>query len=94
MLLNMLHEIDSNDQKCIKNHFNGYGINSATIRNVFFDLINGAELYMDRTVIPAVIYRLNRCNADDVTALKFFFRTTLGLPKSKQEREARSAPGF
>ena len=73
MLYNMLKEIDSNSHRCINDHFTKYRISADTIRNLFFGLINGADLYMERTVIPAVIYRLNRCSAEDVPVLSFFF---------------------
>jgi hypothetical protein len=43
-------------------------------------------------VIPAVIYRLRRCNADDVTALNFFFRTSFAITDSA--RNIRSDPVF
>jgi hypothetical protein len=36
-------------------------------------MFQSASNYYDRTVIPAVIFRLNRCNNDDVGALDFFF---------------------
>ena len=41
-----------------------------------------AANYYDRTVIPAVIFRLNRCNQQDVAALDFFFKAQGLVPSS------------
>ena len=44
-------------------------------------MFQSALNYYDRTVIPAVIFRLNRCNNEDVAALDFFFKVQ-GLSSS------------
>ncbi|CAF5178536.1 unnamed protein product, partial [Rotaria magnacalcarata] len=43
---------------------------------MFLDLVTDAGHYFDRTIVLAVIYRLNRCNANDITVLKFFLQNT------------------
>jgi hypothetical protein len=74
MLYKILREMDSNQQNCINTYFTKYKLTSTTIKAIFFSLFQSAINYYDRTVIPAVIFRLNRCNSDDVVALDFFFK--------------------
>lgn len=92
MLRNILFDIDSNNQKCIKNNLTLFQITSDKLRNLLFELIQSSERYMDRTVVPAVIYRLNRCNTEDVTVLNFFFRTVLQTIQST--RNELNSPDF
>jgi pimeloyl-ACP methyl ester carboxylesterase len=92
MLYRILTELDSNEQQCIKKHFTNYQLTSDKIRGLFFGIIQPAERYMDRIVIPAVIFRLNRCNAEDVIVLNFFFQTT--LVTTNQTRDIQNGPGF
>jgi pimeloyl-ACP methyl ester carboxylesterase len=92
MLYRILSELDSNQQTCVKNHFTRYQLTSDKLRGLFFGMIQASERYMDRTVIPAVIFRLNRCNAEDVVVLNFFFRTSFG--NVNQTREIQNGPGF
>jgi len=75
MLYNILQEIDSNEQQCIKKYFVNYNLTSSTVKSIFFSMFQSAINYYDRTVIPAVIFRLNRCSKDDVIALDFFFKS-------------------
>ncbi|CAM4787718.1 unnamed protein product [Rotaria magnacalcarata] len=49
------------------------------LRSMFLDWVTDAGRYFDRTIVPAVIYCLNRCNANDVTVLKFFFQNTAAI---------------
>ncbi|CAF4705829.1 unnamed protein product, partial [Rotaria socialis] len=76
MLHKILKQLKSNKQKCIKKYFSQYKLTPNKLRNVFLDLVNDGTRYMDRTIVPAVIYRLNRCNLDDVTVLTYFFNHT------------------
>ncbi|CAF3910527.1 unnamed protein product [Rotaria sordida] len=92
MLYRILAELDTNKQQCIKEYFNEYQINSETLRNLFFKMIQSGETYMDRTVIPAVIFRLNRCNIEDVKVLNFFFRSSLNKTDETETKE--NGPGF
>jgi hypothetical protein len=92
MLYNILTELDANRQKCVNDHFTRYQLTSDRVRDFLFGMIQSAEQYMDRTVIPAVIVRLNRCNGEDVTVLTFLFRKTLGT--ANQIRNLRNSPGF
>ncbi|CAF4471095.1 unnamed protein product [Rotaria sp. Silwood2] len=46
--------------------------------------------YYDRTVIPAVIYRLNLCNKEDVAALYFCFKAQ-GLSSASSSNESSSS---
>ncbi|CAF4023155.1 unnamed protein product [Adineta steineri] len=92
MLLNILMELESNEQKCINNHLTEYNITAGSLRHLFFNLIGPAEHYLDRTIIPAVIYRLYRCDKDDVEILKFFFRTV--APDLAQSGGEPKEPGF
>ncbi|CAF4893843.1 unnamed protein product [Rotaria sp. Silwood1] len=64
MLSKILIELSENNQRCL--------------RSLFRNMMSSSTSYYDRTVIPAVIFRLNRCNQEDVTVLKFFIDTTIG----------------
>ncbi|CAF2995438.1 unnamed protein product [Rotaria socialis] len=79
VLKTILKQVDLNQQKCIKENFANYQLTSYILRNMFLTLITDAGQYFARTIVPAVIYRLNRCNADDITVLKFFFQNTATL---------------
>ncbi|CAF2732288.1 unnamed protein product [Rotaria sp. Silwood2] len=78
MLSRILKELDENNQRCVNNYFSQYQLTADKLRNIFSGMMYSSESFYDRTVIPAVIFRLNRCNQDDVTLLKFFFQTKLG----------------
>jgi pimeloyl-ACP methyl ester carboxylesterase len=78
VLRKILKEIDEDRQVCIKRYFSDYEITSVMLRELFFNMIAPAQAYWDRTVIPAVIFRLNRCNRRDAKALSFFFNTSFG----------------
>ncbi len=91
MLYNILQEIDSNKQNCINTYFANYKLTSSTIKSTFFSMFQSAINYYDRTVIPAVIFRLNRCNKDDVTALDFFFNAQ-GLSSNSSSDSSPSDP--
>ncbi|CAF4778633.1 unnamed protein product [Rotaria sp. Silwood1] len=75
MLHKILHDLDLNKQICINTYFSQYKINSNKMRSTLFFLFQSALRYFDRTIIPAFIFRLNRCNQEDVDALDFFFQT-------------------
>ncbi|CAF1358307.1 unnamed protein product [Rotaria sp. Silwood1] len=92
MLYRILAELDNNKQQCIKKYFNQYSLNSEKLRNLFFKMIQMGETYMDRTVIPAIIFRLNRCSIDDVKVLNFFFRSNLNKTDRRQTKE--NSPAF
>ncbi|CAF2215951.1 unnamed protein product, partial [Rotaria magnacalcarata] len=79
VLKTILKQVDLNQQKCIKENFANYQLTSYILRNMFLTLVTDAGQYFARTIVPAVIYRLNRCNADDITVLKFFFQNTATL---------------
>lgn len=74
MLYNILNQLDSHQQICVNKYFNQYHLTSDKLRGLFFSMMQSGEQYMDRTVIPAVVFRLNRCNEDDVTILNFFLQ--------------------
>jgi pimeloyl-ACP methyl ester carboxylesterase len=92
MLYSILIELDLNRQKCVNTYFSQYQLTSDKLRGLFFSMMQSGEQYMDRTVIPAVVFRLNRCNEEDVIVLTFFFRTTLGT--AVQVREVHNSPGL
>jgi hypothetical protein len=89
MLYKILQEMDSNKQKCINTYFAQYKLTSSAIKSTFFTLFQSAVNYYDRTVIPAVIFRLNRCNQQDVAALDFFFKEP-GLVSSTSSEPSSS----
>ncbi|CAF0913092.1 unnamed protein product [Adineta steineri] len=91
MLRNILTSIDSNTQQCIKNYLSRYNITSEKLREIFFKQITSAETYLDRTIIPAVIYRLYRCNSDDRQVLNLYFRT---VTTAAQTVDDPNGPGF
>ncbi|CAF3352085.1 unnamed protein product [Rotaria sp. Silwood2] len=92
MLYRILAELDTNKQQCINKYFNEDKPKSDWLRNLFFNMIQSGDTYMDRTVIPAVIFRLNRCNVDDVNVLNFFFRSSFS--KINQMQTKQNDPGF
>ncbi|CAF4653658.1 unnamed protein product [Rotaria sp. Silwood1] len=49
--------------------------------------------YYDHTIIPAVIFRLNRCNQEDVTALKLLIETTIGT-KGNTDTNSATIPSL
>ncbi|CAF1239494.1 unnamed protein product [Rotaria magnacalcarata] len=75
-LQKILNEVDLKTQICINIYFSHYRFTSNNLRNLFLDMVNDGTRYMDRTIVPAVIYRLNRCSLDDVTVLTYFFEYT------------------
>lgn len=77
MLHQILQELQLDEQLCIRLFLDEYQLTTNKLRTLLFSLIRRGERYMDRTVIPALIYRLNRCTSDDVTVLKYFFNVTL-----------------
>jgi pimeloyl-ACP methyl ester carboxylesterase len=89
MLYQILREMDLNQQNCINTYFTKYQLTSSTIRSIFFSMFQFAISYYDRTVIPAVIFRLNRCNNDDVAALDFFFKAQ-GLSSDSSNNSSQS----
>ncbi|CAF0894052.1 unnamed protein product [Adineta steineri] len=91
MLRNILTSIDSNKQQCITNYLSRYNITSEKLREIFFKQITSAETYLDRTIIPAVIYRLYRCNSDDRQVLNLYFRT---VTTAAQTVDDPNGPGF
>jgi pimeloyl-ACP methyl ester carboxylesterase len=93
MLYQILQEMDSNNQKCINTYFANYNLTSSLIKSTFFSMFQSAINYYDRTVIPAVIFRLDRCNKDDVAALDFFFSTQGLSPPSSNGSSPRDANG-
>ncbi|CAF1485715.1 unnamed protein product [Adineta steineri] len=92
MLQNILHQMDLNTQICFKKHLTKFNLNSETLRTLFFNLMANGNNYFDRTIIPAVIFRLNRCNADDISILKHFFRVS--LKASNPPSNPKNPPGF
>ena len=73
MLHQILQEIDENKRKCVNKYLAKYRLTSNSIRQIFFILIHRTTT--DATIIPAVIFRLNRCNEQDAIALDFFFKS-------------------
>ncbi|CAF1669236.1 unnamed protein product, partial [Didymodactylos carnosus] len=78
MLSRLLYELDGNSQQCANAHFSQYNLNADMLRGLLFRMMQSGDTYFDRTVIPAIIFRLNRCNEEDVTVLDFFFKTSFG----------------
>ncbi|CAF2561348.1 unnamed protein product [Rotaria sp. Silwood2] len=62
ILQKILRDLDLNKQTCINTYFSQYKINSNKIRSTLFFLFQSALRYFDRTIIPAFIFRLDRCN--------------------------------
>ena len=73
MLSKILQEMDSNEQACINQYFKSYNITSQKLKSMFFILFRYPTT--GGTIVPAIIFRLNRCNEADVRALDFFFQT-------------------
>ena len=48
-------------------------------------MVRSALYYYDQTVIPAVMFRINRCNPEDVIALDFFYKSHRLSPSSSNE---------
>ncbi|CAF1421942.1 unnamed protein product [Adineta ricciae] len=90
MLARILKEVDQNNQPCINAHLLKYHITSDKLRGLFRGLMSSSRSFYSRTIIPAVIFRLNRCNSDDVKILNFFFKATLG--RTEKLSESRSTP--
>ncbi|CAF2771457.1 unnamed protein product [Rotaria sp. Silwood2] len=82
MLSRILKELAGNNQRCAKNYLSQYHLTDEKLRSLFRNMMTSSTSYYDRTVIPAVIFRLNRCNQEDVMVLKFFFETTIGVEES------------
>ncbi|CAF1067711.1 unnamed protein product [Rotaria sordida] len=57
-------------------------------------MFQSAGYHYDRTVIPAVIFRLNRCNQEDVATLDFFFNAQGLSPTSSNETSPSDANGL
>ncbi|CAF1062511.1 unnamed protein product [Adineta steineri] len=91
MLRNILTSIDSNTQQCIKKYLSRFNITSEKLRDIFFTQLASTDAYLDRTIIPAVIYRLYRCNSDDRQALNLYFRT---VTTAAQTADDPNGPGF
>ncbi|CAF3430599.1 unnamed protein product [Rotaria sp. Silwood2] len=85
MLSRLLRELDGNKQNCANNYLSKYQLTAEKLRNILSRLVGSSEQYFDSTVIPAIIFLLNRCNEEDVTALKFFFETSFKLEEITNE---------
>ncbi|CAF2091045.1 unnamed protein product [Rotaria magnacalcarata] len=77
----ILQDIDSNNQLCIKRYLKKYNLTLSLIKSILFSIFQSAANYYDRSIISAVIFRLNRCNKEDVLALDLFFQAQ-GLSSS------------
>src|SRR5262249_15852387 len=92
MLYKILQDMDSNKQNCNNTYFPKYNLTSQKIKLTFFALLQSPT--NDGTVMPAVIFRLNRCNEEDVAALDFFFKTQRLSPLSSNESSSNGANGL
>ena len=87
MLARILSDLDSNQQRCLQEHFSQYQFTSDWLRVSFFYLMQSGDQYFYRTVLPAVIFRLYRCNAEDVRVLSFFFQRISGAMAGADQRQ-------
>ncbi|CAF3857104.1 unnamed protein product, partial [Rotaria sp. Silwood1] len=94
MLSKILKELDQNKQRCINDHFLQYHITADKLRGLFRGMMSSSISFYTRTVIPAVIFRLNRCNQDDVKILNFFFNTTFGISENLRKNSSTSPPAL
>lgn len=70
------------------------GIDRALVRGLASGLFYGWD---DRTLIPPLVYRLERCSAEDVNALTFFVDTLIAAneaPLTASDRNASSLLGY
>ncbi|CAF3993881.1 unnamed protein product, partial [Rotaria sordida] len=81
--------------------FTMYNIRAASVALQFLsychyqiEMFQSAGYHYDRTVIPAVIFRLNRCNQEDVATLDFFFNAQDLSPTSSNETSPSDANGL
>ncbi|CAF5138877.1 unnamed protein product, partial [Rotaria sp. Silwood1] len=93
MLSKILIELSENNQRCVNNYFSQYHLTDEKLRSLFRNMMSSSTSYYDRTVIPAVIFRLNRCNQEDVTVLKFFIETTIGT-KGNTDTNSSTIPSL
>ncbi|CAF0933702.1 unnamed protein product [Adineta steineri] len=92
MLKNILQQMDLNNQMCVSNNLTEFNLTSEILRYLLYTSMVTADTYFVRTIIPAVIFRLNRCNADDVIILKYFFRVSLA--NLNPVPDPNNPPGF
>lgn len=92
MLHQILQEIDANQQKCINTYLTKYNLTSTSIKMVFFKLFQFTTT--DGTVLPAIIFRLNRCNEEDLIALNFFFKTQSSSTVSSKQLLSKATEPF
>ncbi|CAF3381827.1 unnamed protein product [Rotaria socialis] len=92
MVSRLLRELARNNHRCANEYFSRYHLTDKRLRSLFLNMIASNVLFYDGTVIPAIIFRLNPCNQEDVIVLKFFFETTLGTPESTSENNQNSSP--
>ncbi|CAF4685823.1 unnamed protein product [Rotaria socialis] len=92
MVSRLLRELARNNHRCANEYFSRYHLTDKKLRSLFLNMIASNVLFYDGTVIPAIIFRLNPYNQEDVIVLKFFFETTLGTPESTSENNQNSSP--
>ena len=91
MLSRILAKLDHNNHRCINDHLLQYYFTGDKLRGLFRGMMSSSRSFYIRTVIPSVLFRLFRCNSDDVKVLCFFFKTTLG-PSEMLNKESSTPP--
>lgn len=70
----LLKEINSGKQYCVNTYFPF--ITTPIVQDVLFQMIQSANTYYLRSLIPALIFRMNRCSSLDVPVLQHFFQNS------------------
>ncbi|UJR12927.1 hypothetical protein I4U23_017100 [Adineta vaga] len=92
MLFHILNDLDSNKQHCAQKYFSQYQFTSDWLCISLFYMMQSADQYTYRTILPAVIFRLHRYNDEDVIVLNFSFRII--TYQIEQRKDIHNGPAF